>query len=142
MDLVQLIYVSRLSPECDAVSLKSILDSSRANNGKIGVTGILCRDHHYFLQCLEGSRETVNHLYATIMGDDRHSDVVMLQYREIDRREFAAWNMAFVSGNQVGKKLALRYYSSPELDPYKMSGASAHGFLVDLAASWQGKLEE
>lgn len=134
MDLVQLIYVSRLSPECDAESLKKILDASRTNNEKIGVTGILCRDHHYFLQCLEGSRPAVNQLYATIMGDERHRDVVILQYREISRREFAAWNMAFVSGTQVDRKLALRYSSAPELDPYAMSGAAAHGFLVDLAA--------
>lgn len=138
MDLVQLIYVSRLSPECDEESLKKILDSSRKNNNECGITGILCRDKRFFLQCLEGSRTVVNQLYATIMADDRHKDVIILYYREIIRREFGAWSMAFVSSKKVDKILALQYSSSAELDPYTMPGQAAHDFLVDLAQSWTG----
>ncbi|MCC5848204.1 MAG: BLUF domain-containing protein [Verrucomicrobia bacterium] len=141
MDLVQLIYVSRLSPDCDAESLKEILDSSRKNNRKMGITGILCRDKRFFLQCLEGSRAAVNELYATIIGDKRHSDVIILCYREIVRREFGAWSMAFVSAKKVDKVLTLQYSSSTELDPYAMPGQASHDFLVDLANTWKGDLE-
>lgn len=142
MDLVQLIYVSRLSPECDAESLKKILDSSRKNNRKLGITGILCRDKRFFLQCLEGAREPVNKLYATIMADERHKDVIILKYQELVRREFGAWSMAFVSSKKVDKILALQYSSTTKLDPYSMPGQAAHDFLVDVARTWQGNLEE
>lgn len=140
MDLVQLIYVSRLSPDCDAESLKKILDSSRKNNHQMGITGILCRDKRFFLQCLEGSRVLVNQLYATIMADKRHQDVIILCYREILRREFGAWSMAFVSAKKVDKILALQYSITNELDPYTMPGQAAHDFLVDLAGGWKGDL--
>jgi hypothetical protein len=140
MDLVQLIYVSRLSPECDAESLKKILDSSRKNNRKAGITGILCRDKRFFLQCLEGSRACVNQLYATILADARHRDVMILHYQELFRREFGVWSMAFVSGEKVDKIMALQYSASTKLDPYTMPGKAAHDFLVDLANSWKDSL--
>jgi len=141
MDLVQLIYVSRLNPECDAESLKKILDSSRKNNRKLGITGILCRDKRFFLQCLEGSRASVNQLYATILADKRHSDVMILYYQELFRREFGTWSMAFVSSHKVDKILALQYSISTTLDPYSMPGKAAHDFLVDLSNAGKGTLE-
>jgi hypothetical protein len=36
----------------------------------------------------------VNALYQTICRDNRHGDVTLLTYEEVDQREFACWSMA------------------------------------------------
>jgi hypothetical protein len=141
MDLVQLIYVSRLSPECDAKALKQILDASRRNNREHGLTGILCRDQTFFLQALEGSRQAVNTVYAAILRDERHTDAVILSYREITRRDFEAWSMAYVPAKDVDRTLALRYSATDRLDPYALSSEAARGFLADLEAVRRSSLE-
>tara|TARA_Y100001951_G_scaffold21856_1_gene16832 strand:+ start:3806 stop:4006 length:201 start_codon:yes stop_codon:yes gene_type:complete len=50
-------------------------------------------NQHYFLQCLEGSRSNVNKIYHRILNDKRHRDPIILDYQEIEARDFSAWEM-------------------------------------------------
>lgn len=57
MFLTRLIYTSSVSEQFSPDDISTILDAARNNNQKFNVTGMLCFNRKYFLQCLEGSRE-------------------------------------------------------------------------------------
>lgn len=132
MFLVRLIYTSRTSSEFGPEDIGSILEKARINNAKKEVTGLLCFNNKYFLQCLEGSRETVNDTYHKILNDERHSDILMLNYTEIVEREFDKWSMGYMPQSSLTTPLNLKYSGTAHFDPYDMSGESAHRLMLAL----------
>lgn len=133
MYLVRLIYVSKPTPQYDLQEIDSILAVSRANNKKLGITGILCYHPKFFMQLLEGSRERVNNLYNTILQDKRHTLPVILQYKEIISRDFSKWSMAYVSTKLLQEESLFKYCVDDEFRPYDMSGDMASSFLFEVA---------
>lgn len=94
--MVQLVYASaaveRLLPD----ALQLLLAQSRSRNVKDDVTGMLLYHNGSFMQVLEGPASSVNPIFASIERDKRHTGIKTLLRHEIQRREFAAWSMAFV----------------------------------------------
>ncbi|HEY0237945.1 MAG TPA: BLUF domain-containing protein [Friedmanniella sp.] len=90
-----LVYVSRVAPSVTGPGLLRLMATSRKANARTGITGLLLYRDGGFLQMLEGSREAVESLYASIQRDDRHSEVTLVRAREQRGREFPDWNMAF-----------------------------------------------
>ena len=135
MYLVRLIYTSRVTRENDAFGpeeISSILETSKRNNQKHHITGLLCFNRKYFLQSIEGSRHEVNKTYERIMRDSRHHDAVILGYEEISERAFSNWNMGFIPESSVTKELITQFGLTDEFEPYKMSAESALGMLKAL----------
>jgi len=93
--MFQLMYVSTASWTLDNADLGAILDVSRANNRRLGVTGILLHLDHGFLQILEGPKDAVLAIFRNIERDHRHIGVRMLLQQEIPDRLFAEWTMGF-----------------------------------------------
>ncbi len=133
MKLVQLIYAST-SNGIGPGDVQNILKSARANNGRESVTGLLCFSAERFLQCLEGSRQSVNAIYQKILQDERHTGPIILRYEEIDRRDFAHWSMAYVGDTEINRERILRYSGHDEFQPERMFGESARLLLLELAA--------
>ena len=73
--LVRLVYASRAVAAVDQEELVAILRKSKANNPKLGITGVLCFSEGIFLQALEGGRSAVNQLYNRIASDSRQSSL-------------------------------------------------------------------
>jgi hypothetical protein len=97
----QVFYSSAaVSPFSDA-ELTELLAVSRANNGRLGVTGMLLYDAGSFLQALEGDEHVVSNLFAKIGKDKRHHRVVALLRREVTARYFDEWQMGFASMKAV-----------------------------------------
>lgn len=71
--------------------IQHILAAARKNNAELGVTGLLCFNRRYFLQCLEGGREAVNTIYHRISNDTRHKKILLLSYDNIQECEFSEW---------------------------------------------------
>lgn len=134
MALERLIYASRSAEMLKPEQLDAILKVSVANNAKVGVTGALMYGAREFLQCLEGSREAINQTYARILRDPRHSDLLILDYRETDRRWFASWGMHNVPPLWSTRQVLLRYSERETFAPSKMSAAMASALLSDLSA--------
>lgn len=128
-------YASRAAAGVDAEALHAILKESKAKNPKLGVTGVLCYSSGVFLQVLEGGREPVNTLYNRIVKDERHSDVMLLSYEEIEERQFAGWAMGQVNLNRVNPSLLLKYSEMPTLDPYAVSGRASMALFKELVAT-------
>ena len=97
MFLVRLIYASTAVAVLSPADYQSILITSIKNNSKSDITGMLCCDGQYFLQCLEGSRQAVNNTYSRILNDPRHNNVMLLNYGEVATRHFSDWAMGYVA---------------------------------------------
>jgi hypothetical protein len=92
--LFRIIYCSR--SRCTAGEASSLLDHSRINNARLGVTGALYLSDGRFAQCLEGEEEVVNKLYQRVLLDRRHTECKLLDQRPISGRVYAGWSMAWL----------------------------------------------
>lgn len=133
--LVRLMYASRAVPAVDQEELLAILKKSKANNAKSGITGALCFSEGVFLQVLEGGRTAVSKLYNRIASDDRHADVVLLNYDEIEERRFSGWSMGQVNMQRLNPALLLKYSECAKLDPYAVSGKVSMALFEEMVAT-------
>ena len=135
--LVRLMYASRAVPAVDQEELLVILKKSKANNPKLGITGVLCMcfDARVFMQVLEGGRSAVNQLYTRIAIDPRHSDVELLAYEEIGERRFAGWSMGQVNMARLNPAILLKYSECARLDPFSVSGKASVALFDELVAT-------
>lgn len=133
--LVRLLYVSRAVNKDGAGLIESILESSRSHNLGNGITGVLCYGGGVFLQAIEGGRQAVNTLYNQIVEDERHTDVVLLHYEEIEERRFGGWSMGQVNLAKLNTSIVLKYSEKPEFDPYGVSGRVSLALLEELMAT-------
>jgi hypothetical protein len=90
-----LVYVSRAAQPFPDDQLDKILEQSRRNNGKLGITGLLLFKDGNFMQFLEGPKDSVLELLAKIKVDPRHHGLMVLSQQEHAQREFVSWAMAF-----------------------------------------------
>jgi hypothetical protein len=93
--LYSLVYVSSAVSLFSAAELIALLDQSRANNTRLGVSGMLLYKDGNTMQLLEGDREVVLGLYERIARDPRHRGLLRLVEANIETRLFADWSMAF-----------------------------------------------
>jgi hypothetical protein len=135
--LVRLVYASRAAGAIDDALVKAICEASASRNTEQGITGVLCtqQGQDVFLQVLEGSRQDVNTLYASIVRDPRHRDVTLLAYEEIEQRRFANWRMGSIDLKRIHLGTILRHSERPVLDPFAMTGRGALALLEELVAS-------
>ena len=133
--LVRLIYASRASTPIGHDTMEGILSSSRRHNPSNGITGVLCHSDEIFVQALEGGRDQVNHLYARLLQDSRHRDVVLLCYEEVPVRRYSSWTMGKVSLDKVNRSLLLKYSSNGCLNPYDVPACATVALLDELAAT-------
>ncbi|UEM07295.1 BLUF domain-containing protein (plasmid) [Skermanella rosea] len=80
----RLVYFSRNAmpgTEDEIVAgVQQILASSRSNNARAGVTGALLFNSGCFAQVLEGPTPAVTETFERIQWDERHSEVLVLEY--------------------------------------------------------------
>ncbi|MEM5517293.1 BLUF domain-containing protein [Henriciella sp. AS95] len=97
----RLIYTSSARHNLKAPHITDILTTSRENNRKAGVTGLLIYHEGTFLQVLEGDKAVLDALYARIRRDWRHSDCKMLLNECVTGRAFAGWSMLYRLGEDM-----------------------------------------
>lgn len=97
--MYQLLYVSTAAWTLSPHDLNDILDVSRENNRRLGITGMLLHMDNGFLQILEGPKETVMEVYNGIASDPRHAGAQVLLFRESEARLFGEWTMGFDKPN-------------------------------------------
>lgn len=133
--LVRCLYASRIPKAQSAATLRAILESSRKNNTKYGITGVLVATSDSFIQVLEGGRTQVCDTYNHIAQDKRHSNVTILSFEEITQRSFEGWSMGEVSVAQLNPTVLLKHSATLHIDPFNMSGAGVLAMLNELVAS-------
>lgn len=104
IDLAHVIYSSRAVDGYTKQQILDILSRSRANNERLGVTGMLLLSEGSFLQVLEGEKEVIKNLFMRIAADKRHANVVKIIDESIANRSFSDWSMGYaeVSRDELG----------------------------------------
>lgn len=90
----QFLYASNTSRGLSDVVLEDILASSRKNNFRSGITGILLFIEGGFMQVLEGPGPAVSQTFDRISKDRRHWNTTVLLDRDAPRT-FSEWSMGF-----------------------------------------------
>jgi hypothetical protein len=123
-----------MTDKCDMQAIQDILKTSRKNNEINEVTGALCFDEVYFMQCLEGPVSAVSKLFETIEQDDRHSEVVVLESCRVHERLFGKWTMAMVKSSEIKKQILTECTGSARFEPHLLSGDQARVLLKQIFA--------
>lgn len=100
----RIIYISSARHNLKPPHINDILASSRENNRKAGITGLLVLHEGIFLQVLEGPEDPVSETYARISRDWRHTDCRILFDEPVVERAFAEWSMAYRLGDDLQKR--------------------------------------
>ncbi|ADZ93198.1 BLUF domain-containing protein [Marinomonas mediterranea] len=132
MYLTRLIYASTISDNISPSAIADILDSANKHNKLNDITGVLFFDQKYFLQCLEGSRFQVNETYNRLLQDNRHSDLVLLEFKDISVRAFPDWTMGFIPESVLSKAIHLKFSPRKNFNPYNLRSDSAYQMLLEL----------
>jgi len=93
--MLQILYVSGASRPMPDADIEDILTTSRRNNTREGITGMLLWADGVFIQILEGEADKVRDLVARIGQDERHRNFMVLFEQTSDRRLFSDWSMGF-----------------------------------------------
>ena len=96
MSLTALVYVSFAKNKNMAEDeLKAILTKARDKNKQKDITGMLLYRNGFFVQALEGDRESVTETFDIIKDDPRHRNILVLYKNKISERSFEDWSMGF-----------------------------------------------
>ena len=95
--LCQMIYSSQAVTPMASADLAHILADARAGNEARDVTGVLIYADGVFVQVLEGERDTLEALIASIRADSRHHSMKVFRDEAVDRRAFHEWRMAYLA---------------------------------------------
>jgi hypothetical protein len=95
MKMYSLTYVSSATRLLSQEDLRNLLSTSRLNNERLGLTGMLLYKDGNFMQVLEGEQEAVLAVQARILEDVRHKGIIVLLRGNVPHRSFRQWSMAF-----------------------------------------------
>ena len=93
--MFSLVYVSSAVKPFSQQALADLLAKSRANNARLGISGMLLYKNGGFMQVLEGEESAVRQLYAKIGESHAHRCMLVLLQQQQATRDFADWSMGF-----------------------------------------------
>ena len=99
------IYVSR--PRIEPFGRARVLDDlqaiSMARNSALDITGVLVVTPGFFAERLEGPADSVDAVMASILADQRHHDLRIVQQGDIPASRFHNWRMLRFNGESAGE---------------------------------------
>lgn len=101
--LYHLTYRSIAIPEITIEQIEDILKTARNFNSKNDLSGCLVFSKGYFIQLLEGSKDTIKKLMESIDMDKRHTNIHILSEGETEERIFENWDMAYLKPSEKTK---------------------------------------
>ena len=113
----RLLYISTAKQVVTPQVLDAILRTSRRNNARDDVTGLLIAGGRRFLQALEGNERSVRATFERIRDDPRHFAAVVLADHAIAERSFAQWSMGYQPGGSAGGDKDVAAAISALVDP-------------------------
>jgi hypothetical protein len=102
--LHRMVYVSAARAPLAAEDLAQILATSRWNNARDGITGLMLYHDRQVLQVLEGEGAQIERTFRRIALDRRHGGLITLWSGPADARVFADWQMGLVRLPDLGEE--------------------------------------
>lgn len=131
--LISMTYASRANPDVSAKDFNEILQQAQVNNAANGITGMLTFNKDYFLQTIEGPRAQINRLLYSLMADQRHHDLQLIETREIKHREWSKWSMNYASPTEENAAVYLKYSTTINFNPYLLNADAANDLMRELS---------
>ena len=121
-----LLYVSEscLRWPDDAREVDDIVETARARNEALDLTGALIYTRTHFAQVLEGKAEAIGEVMESIRTDCRHRNINVVCDDPIGARYFPDWSMAY-SGPSFYVDRQIRPLLSQATDPAQSRRAAA-----------------
>jgi hypothetical protein len=136
MFAIRLTYFSRSQIDHGGRStlheLGTILEASTRNNNEFGLTGALVFDERWFLQTLEGKRTAVWNTFRRIEADERHSDVTVVDARNIHERIFGSWWLAFLQSGDEYENIG-NFLKDGNFNPSEMTSGQVLELMIRLS---------
>ena len=134
----RIIYCSQATRAITDEELVTLLEVSRRNNEKAGLSGMLLYAEGSFLQVLEGEPDALAARYERITVDDRHTSLRLLMDAVVEEPMFGDWSMGFdhvdaarLGGDLPGFTPASTY---PLVNPNLVTDAGVAKTLLQLYA--------
>lgn len=109
----------------DKSMFRAIHDESARHYAERQITGALLFDWDNFLQILEGDRGRLTDAFLYMARDPRQKHIKMLDFSQIDEREFSRWQMLLRDDNQDTAALVLRHSPTTHWKPDAMTPSAA-----------------
>ena len=88
-------YLSKQAEALKDSELETLFNQILSKNPLLNITGALLHNNNFFLQVLEGNKETIQELFAKIRKDKRHSGILMILDQKIENRIFQNYETNF-----------------------------------------------
>ena len=114
--------------------LNEIYESCARNNTAHAVTGVLLHEGGYFVQLLEGDKNSLDTVMSRISADDRHTDITMFVDEPIDARQFPDWAMEtfYLSNPSILRASTLQNLRSIYSENHEMNSRKLVAFLKEM----------
>ncbi|GGW39787.1 BLUF domain-containing protein [Arenibacter certesii] len=101
--MYQLSYQSTATHGISPDDIQTILQTARARNKEIGITGCLVFHNSCFIQIVEGKKKQVKSLFQDIKRDSRHNNIRLLWEGKFEERSFNDWCMGYFDSTNEGR---------------------------------------
>ena len=91
--LTAVVYRSRAVQPLSGTELHWLTQVAQARNREEGISGLIVYQNDCFYQWLEGPRDSVARVMGSIRNDPRHTDLIVLEHRQVAARLFTGWSM-------------------------------------------------
>ncbi len=129
--------INMSAPEGNA-QLLSIVRTSQKRNEFSVITSVLLFDKTYFVQVLEGDKPAVHETFQRITTDDRHKDVEIIEWRDINRRDFVSSLAMFARGPENEAQFA-KFGFAEMLHRKRIKVGAVHGLALALQSETLSK---
>lgn len=140
-EIEQLIYVSSASHLMTDQELIEILNTARAKNEGLDISGMLVYSDGTFIQVLEGTPSTVEHLFRHIEMDARHRNCFQLLRQRVVARAFEGWSMGFRALSPDDVANVIGYIDFFGDRPVPERGAAAYSLLTSFRKQHDRELD-
>lgn len=88
-------YLSKATPSSRDAGYSHLFQTLLKFNTENNITGVLLYNEGFFLQVLEGKKETLQNLIQQIQRDSRHKEMLIILDQPIDNRIFKKYSTGF-----------------------------------------------
>ncbi|MFT5709728.1 MAG: hypothetical protein ACI8QT_000415 [Halioglobus sp.] len=103
----QVVYISQATGTLTESELNELLEVSRRNNKKYGITGALLYLENAFIQVIEGGDAAISQLLGKLTVDTRHRNIRILSDNLAQGRNFQNWSMGTVKAAEADRPQVL-----------------------------------
>jgi hypothetical protein len=103
----QVVYISQATGAFTASELNELVEVSRRNNKKHGITGAMLYVENAFIQVIEGEDTAIGQLLDKLRTDTRHRNIRILSDKLAQVRNFQNWSMGIVKAAEVDRPQVL-----------------------------------